>query len=170
MENTRHAGIREREGRRGTHRAWRIRQRGFTLIELMITVAIVGILAAIAIPVYQDYVVKTQITRAFWEASAYKIPVEERLMNGVNDFPDPVGTLGYIKSALTATANTFVFNADGSGSIVVTLDGDVHPAIRDTRITVGRLVDGSWNCVVRGGNDGFRSTYLPVACSLDTGS
>lgn len=151
--------------------AWRpAPHRGFTLIELMIVVAIVGILAAIAIPTYQNFVVKAQIHRAFWEASAYKIPVEERLQHGVNLFPDPADTLGYIKSQLTATANTFVFNADGSGSIVVVLDGDVHPAVKGTRITVGRLVDGTWNCAVRGGTEGLTGQVLPTACSLDTSS
>ncbi|MWL86831.1 pilin [Cupriavidus sp. SW-Y-13] len=142
-------------------------ERGFALIELMIVVAIIGILAAIAIPTYQDYTVKAQVARAFWEASAYKIPVEERLQHGVHAFPDARDALGYIQSPLTATPNTFVFNADGSGAIVVLLDGDVHVAARNTRITVGRLTDGTWNCAVRGGSDGFKQNYLPTACTLD---
>ena len=134
----------------------------------MIVVAIVGILAAIAIPTYQGFVVKSEIGRAFWEASAYKIPVEERLQNGQNAFPNPADSLGYVQSALTATPNTFVFNADGTGSIVVTLDGDVHPALRGTRLTVGRLADGTWNCAVRVGSDDVTAQQLPTACSLDS--
>jgi len=150
--------------------AWRpALQRGFSLIELMIVVAIVGILAAIAIPTYQGFVVKSEIGRAFWEASAYKIPVEERLHDGQNTFPDPVASLGYVQSQLTATPNRFVFNADGSGGIVVTLDGDVHPALRGTRLTVGRLADGTWNCAVRVGSDAVvTAQQLPTACSLDS--
>lgn len=134
----------------------------------MIVVAIVGILAAIAIPTYQSYIVKSEIGRAFWEASAYKIPVEERLQNGQNTFTNPVDSLGYVRSALSTTPNTFVFNADGTGSIVVTLDGDVHPALRGTRLTVGRLADGTWNCAVRGGSDAVTTQHLPTACSLDS--
>ena len=137
---------------------------------MMIVVAIVGILAAIAIPTYQGFVLKSEIGRAFWEASAYKTSVEDRLQNGVNTFADPVASLGYVQSRLTATPNTFVFNADGTGSIVVTLDGDVHPAVRGTRLTVGRLADGSWNCAVRVGSDALTSQHLPAACSLDSSS
>lgn len=136
----------------------------------MIVVAIVGILAAIAIPTYQNFLVKAEIGRALWEASAYKIPVEERLDNGVHEFANPTDSLGYVKSSSTATANRFTFNADGSGSIVVTLDGNVHPAVKGTRITVGRLSDGTWNCAVRGGTDAITAVHLPLSCSLDTSS
>ncbi|WP_284046792.1 pilin [Cupriavidus campinensis] len=140
-------------------------RRGFTLIEMMIVVAVVGILAALAIPAYQHYIVKTQISRGFWEASNYKTAVEERLHNGVFVFPDPAGTLGYVRSTLTAADDTFAFNADGSGAIVVLLNGDVHPVVRGARITVGRLTSGGWTCAVRG--DGLTSMVLPPGCTLD---
>lgn len=59
-----------------------LRSKGFTLIELMIVVSIMGILAAIAIPQYQTYVAKTQVTRVMAEASYVKNIVELCVLEG----------------------------------------------------------------------------------------
>src|SRR5258707_706632 len=70
-------------------------QEGFTLIELMIVVAIVGILAAIAIPAYQDYTVRAKVTEGLSLANAAKILVEDTFTSG--------GTTG-----MTSIANAWV--------------------------------------------------------------
>jgi type IV pilus assembly protein PilA len=61
-------------------------QKGFTLIEMMIVVAIVGILAAVGLPAYQDYIAKSQVSRAMAEAGALKVKVDTCLAEGRHVF------------------------------------------------------------------------------------
>jgi type IV pilus assembly protein PilA len=126
-------------------------QHGFTLIELMIVVAIIGILAAIAIPAYQDYTIRAQVTEGLNLAAAAKAAVAESFLNtGVA--PANRSVAGMSQNA-TDTQGKYVASVEvTNGVILITYGNEANAALKTTPETLGLTpylsMDNSviWRC------------------------
>jgi len=137
-------------------------QRGFTLIELMIVVAIIGILAAVAIPAYQDYIARAQVSEAVSLVSSGKTPLYEFYGDkGVwpSTASDVMGnTAGKYVSAVTIVAG-------GGNSSALSLEARIKDVGVNTAITGGTLIltslDGRiWDCTT----GTVASKFRPASC------
>lgn len=140
-------------------------QKGFTLIELMIVVAIIGILAAIAIPAYQNYIAKSQITRVLAEVSPMKTAIETNLLNGEN--VTTPADLGYTTSTLLSAAPTVTSVASaGTASVTAKIGGKAAAALTASEVVLTRTADGAWACTIKAGsNDGWKDSFIPTGCT-----
>lgn len=152
-------------------------QKGFTLIELMIVVAIIGILAAIAIPQYQDYTARSQVTRVVSEINSLRSGAEAAILQGreiVSAAPGSVAVgqedLGWTTSNLLNGTGKAQINITGGTTATPTIAGtlgtDAGANVAGVTVTLSRLADGSWSCGLSGGTaaQGWKDSYAPTAC------
>ncbi len=133
-------------------------QQGFTLIELMIVIAIVAILVALAVPAYQDYTIRTKVSECINAAAPAKLAVAETFQTEGN-FPTSDNAAGFLHSA-SLYCNTV--SVGGSGVITVTTANTGASANPAVTLTPTNLANGSvdWRCAQSAGVP----RHVPATC------
>ena len=162
-------------------------QKGFTLIELMIVIAIIGILAAIALPAYQDYTARAKVAEVVLAASTCRTAITEASQTGLKTTPK-ANSVGcgeggdattpkskYVQTIATSPAGVITVTAQNINQLGTNVNFDLVPyTAADTtkngnkaraadfnRASVKPIV--AWECV-SGGTNGIEAKYLPASC------
>jgi type IV pilus assembly protein PilA len=155
-------------------------QKGFTLIELMIVVAIIGILAAVALPAYQDYTVRAKVTEGLALAGSAKTAIAENAANAApfaSGWTSPAATANVASLAIDATTGaitiTYQTAIDNGATLTLTpVDGSTAAGVALAAGTIPSAGSISWICKAAGSTNAntaatagtIKSKYVPASC------
>ena len=144
-----------------------IRNNGFTLIELMIAVAVISILAAIAVPTYRDYTVRAKISEALNMTASAKISITEYYISK-GRLPSNLDEAGLENISTDYIASMEYAGDDDSGRITVTFADDIGGGAGGKKLVVEAepAHDGAllvWGCAAAA-EDGVDARHLPANC------
>ena len=160
-------------------------QKGFTLIELMIVVAIIGILAAVALPAYQDYTARAKVSEVVLAGSTCRTAISEASQTGFSAAPSAADSFGcgeggaaaspisqYVESISTSTAGVITITARNISQLGANKVLQLLPYSDGTLTTVSAPADFAsasvkpirgWKCQT-GAANGIEAKYLPASC------
>ncbi len=141
----------------------RTRNAGFTIIESMVVTGIMGVVTAIALPIYQDYTARAQLTEVVAGMSAAKHSITESVTTTGSIPTDLTAPFGANSGSVTAVSVYRYENCPDRGGIEVEMGNDIDAALQGKRLRLDYQGNGQWLCG-KGSGEALSDSLLPKAC------